>query len=98
MEARLPLDKLQRIRFKVSLWLEKKRARKRQILSLVGLLQHATKVVKPGRTFGSHMYKAAVRLKKLHHTTRLKGVQVGPQMVAYVHHLLEWSQLPHRVL
>jgi len=49
MEARLPLDKLQCIHLQVPSWLDKKRAKKRQILSLVGLLQHATKVVKPGR-------------------------------------------------
>jgi len=71
MEARLPLDKLQRIRLQVSSWLDKKKAKKRQILSLVGLLQHATKVVKPGRTFVARMYRAAARLRKLHHVTRL---------------------------
>ena len=49
MEARLPKDKLQRIRKLLATWLSKKSATKREILSLVGLLQHATKVVKPGR-------------------------------------------------
>ena len=38
---------------------------------MVGLLQHATKVVILGRTFVSRMYKAAARLKKLSHSTRL---------------------------
>jgi len=71
MEACLPLDKLQRIQSQVSSWLCRKKAKKRQILSLVGLLQHATKVVKPGRTFVARMYQAAARLKKLHHKTRL---------------------------
>ena len=37
---------------------------KREILSLVGTLQHATKVVWPGRTFISRMYSTAAKLKK----------------------------------
>ena len=45
MEACLPLEKLDRMRETVALWLPKKKAAKRDILSLVGLLQHATKIV-----------------------------------------------------
>lgn len=51
METRLPKDKLQRMRILVREWLTKKKATKREILSLVGLLQHATKVVRCGRPF-----------------------------------------------
>ena len=71
MEARLPHDKLQCIRAQIATWLGRQKAKKREILSLVGLLQHATKVVKPGRTFIARMYKAAAKLKELHHVTRL---------------------------
>ena len=73
MQARLPDDKLQRIRQQVGAWLspKKRKATKREILSLVGLLQHATKVVTPGRTFLSRMYHAAARLKCLSHYTWL---------------------------
>ena len=71
MEARLPDEKLQRIRTVVAAWLSRKKATKQEILSLVGLLQHATKVVKPGRTFVARMYSKAARLKKLSHFTRL---------------------------
>ena len=62
MEARLPHEKLQRIQDQVATWLVRKKATKRQILSLVGLLQHATKVVEPGRTFVARIYTAAARL------------------------------------
>jgi len=41
------------------------------ILSLVGLLQHATKVFKLGRTLVSRMYATTVRAKKLSQRTRL---------------------------
>ena len=51
MEARLPEDKLSRLRMMVRDWLDKHKATKRQILSLVGVLQHAAKVVRPGRVF-----------------------------------------------
>ena len=71
MQARLPDDKLLRIRHQTSAWLSKKKATKREILSLVGLLQHATKVVPPGRTFLSRMYQTAARLKHLSYYTRL---------------------------
>ena len=71
MEARLPDDKLLRIRTQLAAWLEKKKATKREILSLVGLLQHATKVVKSGRTFLSRMYSRAARLRELHYYTKL---------------------------
>ena len=71
MEIRLPEDKLSRIRAQLTIWLGKKKATKREILSLVGLLQHATKVVRPGRTFVSRMYSTAAKLKELYYYTRL---------------------------
>ena len=71
MEIRLPEDKLQRIHQELSRWLNKKTATKREILSLVGLLQHATKVVRSGRTFVARMYQTAARLRELSFFTRL---------------------------
>ena len=53
MEARLPNDKISRIKQLVSSWLNRQKATKREILSLVGLLQHATKIIRYGRTFVS---------------------------------------------
>lgn len=71
VKARLPPVKLQGIRNQVAARLRKKNATKRDILSLVGLLQHATKVVTPGRTFVTRMYATAAKVKKLSHRTRL---------------------------
>ena len=45
MEVRLPPDKLQRTKEEILNRLAKKKATKGQILSLVGLLHHATKVI-----------------------------------------------------
>jgi len=64
MLAWLSEDKLLRIQNQVSAWIcLTKKATKRDILSLVGLLQHATKVLTPRRTFVSRMYQLAARLK-----------------------------------
>lgn len=71
MEIRLPMDKLLRIQTTSAQWLKKKKATKHEILSLVGLLQHATKVVRCGRTFTARMYATAAKLRELHYFTRL---------------------------
>ena len=71
MEIRLPQDKLLRIQESLSQWLGKRSATKREILSLVGLLQHATKVVRCGWTFVAWMYATAAKVKELHFFTRL---------------------------
>ena len=71
MEARLPADKIARIKQMTTSWLTKKNATKREILSLIGLLQHATKIVKCGRTFVSRMYATASKVKEIDFYTRL---------------------------
>ena len=53
MEAKLPEEKLRKLRVEVSQWVHRTSARKREILSLVGSLQYATKVVRCGRAFVS---------------------------------------------
>ena len=74
MEIRLLQEKLTRIQVKLETWLKKRKATKREILSLVGLLQHATKVVRPGRTLVARMYVTAAKLQKMHFLTRLNKV------------------------
>jgi len=71
MEIRLPTDKVTRINQLLTTWLAKKKATKRQILSLVGTLHHATKVIRPGRAFVARMYSTAARLHKIHFITQL---------------------------
>ena len=71
MEARLPDDKMSRLKAEVISWLDKCKATKRQILSLVGLLQHAAKVVRARRIFVRRMYSVAAQVKELDYFTRL---------------------------
>ncbi len=56
MELRLPLEKLQRVKEIVREWLERKAGKRRDLESLVGLLQHAAKMVRPGRRFFTAYY------------------------------------------
>ena len=51
MEIRLPKEKLPRMKQLILSWRGKKGCSKRELLSLIGNLQHASAVVKPGRTF-----------------------------------------------
>ena len=50
-QLRLLGEKLQRVRILVSSWRRKKGCTKRELLSLIGMLQHASKVVHPGHSF-----------------------------------------------
>jgi len=52
-------------------WLGKKNATKRHMLSLLGHLQHASKVVRSGHTFTATMYATATKVKKYAFYTRL---------------------------
>ena len=51
MTVRLPVDKFDKLRQLVRLWVTKKKAQKRDLLSFIGVLAFASKVVKPGRMF-----------------------------------------------
>ena len=48
-------------------WQNRKRCRKRQLLSLIGKLAHACKVVRVGRIFLRRLINLSMRASKLHH-------------------------------
>ncbi len=50
-QLRLPTDKLQRLISMVNLWLPRKSCTRKELESLIGTLQHAGKVIRPGRSF-----------------------------------------------
>ena len=74
------------------MWLDRKNAKKREILSLVGSLQHATKVVCHGRAFVSRMYSTAAKLRKLHFNTRL-NVEFHSDLCWWHTFLADWNGL-----
>ena len=64
MEIRLPPAKLMHTKELVASWRGRKSCRVRELQSLVGSLQHACKVVCPGRTFMRRMHELLRRPKK----------------------------------
>ena len=48
---RLPADKLSRLKVLLTEWSARRSCRRRQLESLIGTLQHACRVVRPGRSF-----------------------------------------------
>ena len=61
MEIRLPEEKLQHLKSLLQTWVAKKSCTKRELLSLIGNLQHASAVVKPGRVFLRRMIDLSKR-------------------------------------
>ena len=75
MELRLPSDKLERIRTLLDSWCVRRSCQRRDLESLVGLLQHASKVVRPGRIFLRRLYDLLKRTQsfKEHFFVRLNA-------------------------
>ncbi len=71
MEARLSSEKIRRVRCVVHLWLPRRRGKKRDVLSILGLLQHAALVVRPGRTFMRRMFNTVMRVRDMDHFVHL---------------------------
>ena len=57
MSLRLPAEKLAELRMLVASWLGKRFCTVKELESLVGKLQHASKVIRPGRTFMRRMFE-----------------------------------------
>ena len=73
MVLRLPADKLAHLMEMLSAWRGKKACRKRELLSLVGVLSHASKAVRPGRAFLRRLIDLLMVVKHLDHYVRLNG-------------------------
>ena len=68
---KLPPEKLSRLRSLLASWRGRKCCKKRELLSLIGQLQHASRVVRSGRTFLRRMIDLSSVPKELHHRVRL---------------------------
>ena len=71
MEARLPEDKLSRIIRILDLLESKHSISKKELLSLLGHLNFASRVIPQGRSFVSYLLSLATTVKALHHHVRL---------------------------
>ena len=72
-QLRLPQDKLGALRMELGKWRGRKTCTKKELLSLIGHLGHASKVVKPGRTFLRRLIDLSTSVKELHHHIRLNA-------------------------
>ena len=70
-ELCLPLDKLQRLKEVLSSWRNQHSCKKRELLSLIGLLSHACKVVRAGRSFLRRLIDLSTVPKHPDHFVRL---------------------------
>ena len=71
MEVRLPLDKLERLKALLETWKGRKAGKKREVLSLIGLLSHASKAVRPGRAYIRRLIDLSTVAKHLDHYVRI---------------------------
>ena len=71
LEIHLLQDKLLRIKQMISNWMGWKVVRRRELESFLGLLQHAAKVVSPGRRFVRRIIQALTGVKKRNNYVRL---------------------------
>ena len=71
MELRLPQKKISELKGLIRCWLGRRSCVKRELQSLVGKLQHACKVVRPGRSFLRRMFELLAGVHKDHHHIRL---------------------------
>ena len=71
MEMRLPEDKLKELKSLITKWLSRKSGKKRELLSLIGKLSHAAKIITPGRIFLRRMIDVAHGVKHLDHWVHL---------------------------
>ena len=71
MEARLPLDKLRRITDAVNSFQSRTSCTKRELLSLLGHLNFACRVIYPGLAFVSYLIRLSCMVKELHHHVKI---------------------------
>lgn len=71
LQLRLPAEKLQRLLQVIRVWQCRKSCTKRELLSLIGQLQHTCRVVRSRCTFLRRMISLSTKAKELHHHLRL---------------------------
>eukprot|EP00731_Ephydatia_muelleri_P017680 Em0010g778a len=72
-QLRLPPDKLEELTGLIRSWLSRHKATKRELLSLIGKLSFAAKVVPAGRLFLCRLIDLSTTVRKLHHHISLNA-------------------------
>ena len=66
-------DKLRDLTAEVNNWKSRKKCKKLELLSLIGKMSFAAKVVRPGRTFLRRLIDLSTKVNKLHHRIQLNS-------------------------
>ena len=90
MQAKLPKEKILRIINILDRYESKNSISKRDMLKLLGHLQFATRVVRPGRTFVGYLLSLASSVKELHHHVRLNK-ECRLDIAMWRRFLAEWN-------
>ena len=89
-ELRLPQPKLTRLLHTLRLWSNRRSATKRELQSLIGQLNHAAVVVRPGRTFMRHLIDTMSIPKRQHHRVRL-NLQCKADIAWWLSFVQQWN-------
>lgn len=90
MEARLPRQKTLRILDTIEAFTSRRTCTKRELLSLLGHMSFAGKVVRPGRSFISHLISLSTSVEKLHHHVTLTA-DVRADLNMWADFLRNWN-------
>ena len=90
MEARLPENKLDRLRSMITKFIGQSFCTQRQLFQLLGHLNFAARVIVPGRTFMSRLFRAAYKVKQLHHKVFLDD-SCKDDLKMWAHFLEHWN-------
>ena len=90
METRLPADKLGRLTDMVDNFLSKSKCQKRELLSILGHLNFAARVVAPGRPFMFRLFRAAFSVDHLYKRVSLNH-ECKADLRMWAHLLKHWN-------
>lgn len=86
----LPPDKLTKLKDRILSWQNRQSASKHQLQELLGHLNHAAAVVRPGRSFLRSIIEAMKRPRQPHHFTRLNK-QCQADLAWWALFLADWN-------
>ena len=86
----LPEDKLSSLLTSLNQWKNKRKCTKRELLSLIGSLSFAAKVVKSGRTFLRRLIALSTSVTRLHHHISLNK-EARADITWWVEFLPTWN-------
>ena len=91
MQARLPLDKVERITQFISFVLDKKKScTRRELEQLLGHLNFATKIILLGWAFVTYLYRLMCSVKESHHYVHLNK-ECKSDLTMWLHFLSTWN-------